>query len=136
MGDLLRLLALDGPVAGAGVLVALAWLIVRLESTRSENAAAHAAIATNIDGVKAQMSRDITPARPRVERLDSEEVRPAPLAKLGEDPTVASTHRDRRAAPVVAPADLEILEQGHVVYVSQDQNAFFHAAEAAGILQE
>ena len=58
MGDLLRLLALDGPVAGVGVLAALAWLIVRMESTRTENAAAHAAITRNIDGVKAQMSRD------------------------------------------------------------------------------
>ena len=68
MGDLLRLLALDGPVAGAGVLVALAWLIVRLESTRSENAAAHATIARNIDGVKAQMSRDIDGVKAQMSR--------------------------------------------------------------------
>ena len=68
MGDLLRLLALDGPVAGVGVLVALAWLIVRVESTRSENAAAHAAIATNIDGVKAQMSRDIDGVKAQMSR--------------------------------------------------------------------
>ena len=59
MGDVLRLLALDGPVVGVGVLVALAWLIVRLESTRSENAAAHAAITRNIDAVKGQLTKDI-----------------------------------------------------------------------------
>ena len=59
MGDVLRLLALDGPVVGVGVLVALAWLIVRLESTRTENAAAHAAITRNIDAVKDQLAKDI-----------------------------------------------------------------------------
>ncbi len=63
MGDVLRLLALDGPVVGVGVLVALAWLIVRLESTRSENAAAHAAahaaITRNIDAVKEELRRNI-----------------------------------------------------------------------------
>ena len=53
------MLALDGPVVGVGVLVALAWLIVRLESTRSENAAAHASIARNIDTVKEQVTKDI-----------------------------------------------------------------------------
>ena len=68
MGDLLRLLALDGPVAGAGVLVALAWLIVRIESTRSENAAAHAAITRNIDDVKAQMSRDTDGVKAQMSR--------------------------------------------------------------------
>ena len=59
MEDVLRLFAPDGPVAGVGVLVALAWLIVRLESTRSENAAAHAAITRNIDAVKGQLTKDI-----------------------------------------------------------------------------
>lgn len=59
MSDLLRLLALDGPVVGVGMLVALAWLIVRLESTRAENAAAHAAITRNVDGVKQQLTREI-----------------------------------------------------------------------------
>ena len=59
MSDLLRLLALDGPVVGVGMLVALAWLIVRLESTRTENAAAHAAITRNVDGVKQQLTREI-----------------------------------------------------------------------------
>ena len=59
MGDVLRLLALDGPVVGVGVLVALAWLIVRLESTRTENAAAHAAITRNIDVVKEQLAKEI-----------------------------------------------------------------------------
>ena len=53
------MLALDGPVVGVGVLVALAWLIVRLESTRSENAAAHAAITRNIDAVKEELRRNI-----------------------------------------------------------------------------
>ena len=68
MGDMLRLLALDGPVVGVGVLVALTWLIVRVESTRSENAAAHAAISRNIDGVKAQMSRDLDGVKAQMSR--------------------------------------------------------------------
>ena len=63
MSDLLRLLALDGPVVGVGMLIALAWLIVRLESTRAENAAAHAAITRNVDGVKQQLTREIDGAK-------------------------------------------------------------------------
>lgn len=54
MSDVFRLMALDGPVVGVGVLVALAWLTVRLESTRTENVAAQAAIAKNIDVVREQ----------------------------------------------------------------------------------
>ena len=46
-------------MVGVGVLVALAWLIVRLESTRTENAAAHAAITRNIDVVKEQLTKEI-----------------------------------------------------------------------------
>lgn len=68
MGDVLRMLALDGPVVGVGVLLALTWLIVRVESTRAENAAAHAAIAKNIDGVKAQMSRDVDGVKAQMSR--------------------------------------------------------------------
>lgn len=59
MSDLLRLLALDGPVVGVGMLVALAWLIVRLESTRTENAAAHAAITRNVADVKQQLTKEV-----------------------------------------------------------------------------
>ena len=36
----------------AGVLLALVWLVVRLEWIRSENANAHRAITRNIDDVK------------------------------------------------------------------------------------
>ena len=59
MGDLIRLLALDGPVVGAGVLLALAWLIARLESTRSENAAAHEGITRNVDDLRQQLTKSI-----------------------------------------------------------------------------
>lgn len=59
MGDLIRLLALDGPVVGVGVLLALAWLIARLESTRSENAAAHEGITRNVDDVRQQLTRNV-----------------------------------------------------------------------------
>lgn len=59
MGDLIRLLALDGPVVGVGVLLALAWLIARLESTRSENAAAHQGITKNIDDVRQQLTKNV-----------------------------------------------------------------------------
>ena len=59
MGDLIRLLALDGPVVGVGVLLALAWLIARLESTRSENAAAHEGITKNIDDVRRQLTKNV-----------------------------------------------------------------------------
>ena len=48
MGDLVRLMTLEG----AGVLLVLVWLVVRLEWIRSENANAHKAIARNIDDVK------------------------------------------------------------------------------------
>ena len=46
-------------VADIGVLLALVWLVVRLEWTRSENATAHAAITTHIDDVKQNLTRDI-----------------------------------------------------------------------------
>ena len=58
MGILAQLL--DGVnAADVGVLLALVWLVVRLEWTRSENAAAHDAIAKNIDGVKQDLNRKI-----------------------------------------------------------------------------
>ncbi len=69
MGDLLRLLAVDGPVIGVGTLVALAWLIVRLESTRTENAAAHAVITKNIERVQEQLTKDIEGGRQDVREL-------------------------------------------------------------------
>ena len=42
-----------------GVLLALAWLIARLESTRSENAAAHEGITKNIDDVRQQLTKNV-----------------------------------------------------------------------------
>lgn len=42
-------------VADVGVLLALVWLVVRLEWTRAENATAHDTIARNIDGVKKEL---------------------------------------------------------------------------------
>lgn len=42
-------------VADVGVLLALVWLVVRLEWTRAENATAHDTIARNIDGVKHEL---------------------------------------------------------------------------------
>ncbi len=58
MGILARLL--DGVnAADIGVLLALVWLVVRLEWTRSENTAAHDGITRNIDGVKQDLSRKI-----------------------------------------------------------------------------
>ena len=63
MGDLLRLLALDGPLVGVGLLLAIAWLIVRLESTRSENAAAHDGITKNIESVRQQLTKNIDDVR-------------------------------------------------------------------------
>ena len=68
MGDLLRLLALDGPVIGVGVLVALTWLIVRLESTRTETAAAHAAITQNMAGMQERLTKDIEGVQERLTR--------------------------------------------------------------------
>ena len=63
--ELVRLLSLDGPVVGVGVVAALVWLGVTLTSVRSElrnfkseNKEAHAGIAKNIDGVK-QDVRDV-----------------------------------------------------------------------------
>ena len=58
MGILARLV--EGVnAADVGVLLALVWLVVRLEWTRSETAAAHAAITRNIDGVKRELTKDI-----------------------------------------------------------------------------
>ena len=48
MGDLVRLMTLEG----AGVLLVLVWLVVRLEWIRSENTNAHRAITRNIDDVR------------------------------------------------------------------------------------
>ncbi len=66
MGDLLRLLALDGPVIGVGVLVALTWLIVRLESTRTETAAAHAAITQTMAGMQERLTKDMAGVQERL----------------------------------------------------------------------
>ena len=48
VGELVRLMTLEG----AGILLVLVWLVVRLEWIRSENANAHRAITKNIDDVK------------------------------------------------------------------------------------
>ena len=63
--DLVRLLSLDGPVVGVGMVAALVWLGVTLTSVRAElrnfkaeNQEAHADITKNVDGVK-QDVRDV-----------------------------------------------------------------------------
>ena len=48
MGDLVRLMTLEG----AGVLLVLVWLVVRLEWIRSENTNAHRAINKSIDDIR------------------------------------------------------------------------------------
>ena len=48
MSDLVGLMTLEG----AGVLLVLVWLVVRLEWIRSEHANAHKTIARNIDDIK------------------------------------------------------------------------------------
>ena len=45
--------------ADIGVLLAAAWLAVRLESFRSENTAAHNAITKKLNGLKQDLTRDI-----------------------------------------------------------------------------
>ncbi len=56
MGILARLL--EGVnAADVGALLASVWLAVRLESFRSENAAAHDAITKKIDGLKQDLRR-------------------------------------------------------------------------------
>ena len=49
--------------ADIGVLLALVWLVVRLEWTRSENAAAHNALAGNIEGVRRELTENIEGVR-------------------------------------------------------------------------
>ncbi len=67
MGILARLV--EGVnAADIGVLLALVWLVVRLEWTRSENTAAHDAISRNIDGVKRDLTRDIDGVRQELTR--------------------------------------------------------------------
>ena len=61
---------LDGVnAADVGVLLALVWLVVRLEWTRSENAAAHDAIAKNIGGVKQDLNQKIDGVKQDVKKL-------------------------------------------------------------------
>ena len=58
MGILARLV--DGVnAADIGVLLALVWLVVRLEWTRSENTIAHDGITRNIDGVRHDLNNKI-----------------------------------------------------------------------------
>ena len=62
MGILARLV--EGVnAADVGVLLALVWLVVRLEWTRSEHAAAHGALATNIEGVRRELTENIEGVR-------------------------------------------------------------------------
>ena len=62
MGILARLV--EGVnAADVGVLLALVWLVVRLEWTRSENAAAHGALAGNIEGVRRELTGNIEGVR-------------------------------------------------------------------------
>ena len=62
MGILARLV--DGVnVADIGVLLALVWLVVRLEWTRSENTIAHDGITRNIDGVRHDLNNKIDGVR-------------------------------------------------------------------------
>ena len=69
MGILARLV--DGVnAADIGVLLALVWLVVRLEWTRSENTIAHDGITRNIDGVK----RDLTEKIDGVKRDHTEKI--------------------------------------------------------------
>ena len=49
--------------ADIGVLLALVWLVVRLEWTRSENATAHAAITKNINDVRQNLTKEIADVR-------------------------------------------------------------------------
>ena len=49
--------------ADIGVLLALVWLVVRLEWTRSENATAHAAITKNIADVRQNLTKEIAEVR-------------------------------------------------------------------------
>ena len=49
--------------ADVGMLLALVWLVVRLEWTRAENATAHDAITKNIEGVRRELSGNIEDVR-------------------------------------------------------------------------
>ncbi len=49
--------------ADVGMLLALVWLIVRLEWTRAENGTAHDAITKNIEGVRRELTGNIEGVR-------------------------------------------------------------------------
>ena len=49
--------------ADVGMLLALVWLVVRLEWTRAENATAHDAITKNIEGVRRELTGNIEGVR-------------------------------------------------------------------------
>ena len=60
--------------ADIGVLLALVWLVVRLEWTRSENATAHAAITKNIEDLKQNLTKNIDGVKQNLTR-DVDEVK-------------------------------------------------------------
>ena len=93
---LVRLLSLDGPVVGVGVVAALVWLGVTLTSVRSkllsfkaENQEAHAGITKNVGGVK-QDVRDV-----------KQDVRDAKqdVRDVKQDVRMLTSHLLNRAAP-------------------------------------
>lgn len=93
MGNLLRLLEFDGPVVGVGMVLALIWLIVRLEYTRSENAAAHDGITRNIEGLRQQSAKDIDGLRQDVRDVKQE------IREVKQDVRVLTAHLLNRKPP-------------------------------------
>ena len=94
--DMVRLLSLDGPVVGVGIVAALVWLGVTLTSVRSElrnfkleNQEAHAGITKNVDGVK-QDVRDV--------KQDVRDVK-QDVRDVKQDVRMLTAHLLNRAAP-------------------------------------
>ena len=81
--------------ADIGVLLALVWLVVRLEWTRSENATAHAAITKNIDDVKQNLTKNIDGVKQDLTRDVDEVKRDVKMLLTGDVAWMQAVLRDR-----------------------------------------
>ena len=83
-------------VADIGVLLALVWLVVRLEWTRSENATAHAAITRNIGDVKQDLTRNIDGVKNGLTRDVDEVKKDVKMLLTGDVAWMQTVLRDRQ----------------------------------------
>ena len=82
--------------ADIGVLLALVWLVVRLEWTRSENATAHAAITKNIEDLKQNLTKNIDGVKQDLTRDVDEVKQDVKMLLTGDVAWMQAVLRDRQ----------------------------------------